>query len=105
LQHHIITGTGYGVAYNGSQWVAVGQGTNAIAYSNNGLTWSGSSNGNTIFSFQSYCVVWDGNQWIAGGQGTNQLAKSNDGITWSSTTNGNTIMNDRVLALTVKETI
>ena len=101
----LMTGTGYGIGFNGTQFVACGQGTNALIYSNDGITWTASANGNTIFSFQSYCVVWDGNQWIAGGQGTNQLAKSNDGITWSSTTNGNTIMNDRVLALSVKETI
>jgi hypothetical protein len=75
-----------------------------LVYSNDGITWSASTNGNSTFSLIGYCVVWDSvnTQWIAGGIGTNQLAKSTDGITWSPTTNGNTIMNNRVLALAAR---
>ena len=40
----------YSVTWNGSQWLATGQGTNTIAVSNDGITWTGSTNGNTLFS-------------------------------------------------------
>jgi hypothetical protein len=80
-----------------------GQGTNSLAYSSDGITWSGTTNGNTIFSFATYCVTWAGTKWVAGGVGgPNQLATSTDGLTWSATTNGNTIMNNRVQALAAK---
>jgi flagellar basal body rod protein FlgG len=36
----IITDRALGVAWNGTMWVAVGEGTNSIAYSNNGTTWT-----------------------------------------------------------------
>jgi hypothetical protein len=100
----LITGIGYGVGYNGSQFVGGGQGTNSLVYSNDGITWSASTNGNSTFSLIAYCVTWDSvnSQWITGGIGTNQLAKSSNGITWSPTTNGNTIMNNRVLALSAR---
>ncbi len=36
--------------WNGDQWLAAGQGTNTIAISNDGLTWTGSTNGNSLFT-------------------------------------------------------
>ena len=37
----IFSLAGYGVAWNGTMWVAVGQGTDTIAYSSDGITWTG----------------------------------------------------------------
>jgi hypothetical protein len=96
------------VAFNGSRWVATaakGGGANVIAYSDDAITWTASSNGTAIFSGDSdtvRAVVWGTNRWVVLGGSTNRFAYSNDGITWSPTTNGNTIMNDRVLALAAR---
>jgi len=69
------------VAWNGSIYVAVGQGTNSIAYSSDGITWTGL--GTSIFSSAGRGVAWSGTRWVASGQGTNTLAYSSDGITWT----------------------
>ena len=37
----IFSTNGLGVAWNGTRWVAGGQGTNSIAYSSDGITWTG----------------------------------------------------------------
>jgi hypothetical protein len=73
-------------------WVAGGQGTNTLAYSTDGITWSASTNGNSIFTGLVAGLAWNGSLWVAGGQGTNTLAYSYDGITWSGSTNGNSII-------------
>ena len=72
------------MAWNGSLWVAVGSGTNALAYSADGLVWTGSSTGNAIFTTRANSVAWNGTQWVAVGQGTNSIAYSADGITWTA---------------------
>jgi len=74
-------GVGRGVAWNGEIWVAVGEASNTIAWSNNGLDWTGL--GNTIFSDSGNGVSWNGNIFIAVGQGTNTIATSKDGKIWS----------------------
>ena len=71
---------GNGVAWNGTMWVAVGQGTNSIAYSSDGSTWTGVTN---IFSTTGNNVSWNGSLWVAVGYGTNTLAHSSDGKTWT----------------------
>jgi hypothetical protein len=38
------------VAWNGTIWVATGQGTYSTAYSYDGITWSGSTNSQSIVS-------------------------------------------------------
>ena len=73
---------GYSVAWNGTRWVAVGQGTNhTMAYSNDGIWWTGL--GKNIFSTTGSGVAWNGSLWVAVGSGTNTIAYSNDGITWT----------------------
>ena len=71
-------------------WVAVGQGTNRLAYSNDGITWIPSANGNSILTnnINGGGVAYNGSRWVAAGQGIESLAYSNDGITWSGSTNG-----------------
>ena len=72
---------GYGVAWNGSLWVAVGEGTNTIATSTNGSAWTG--RGTSIFSTAGRGIAWNGTLWVAVGEGTNTIATSPDGINWT----------------------
>jgi hypothetical protein len=88
-----ITWTGLGstifsgndVAWNGTRWVAVGQGTtNTIAYSSDGITWTGL--GITVFSDFGYGIASNKTSWVAVGSGTNSIAYSNDGLIWTGVT-------------------
>jgi hypothetical protein len=63
------------------KFVTVGEGTNSIAWSNNGLTWTGLGTG--IFSGYGHGVCWNGSKFVAVGSGTNSIAWSNDGLTWT----------------------
>jgi hypothetical protein len=84
---------GNAVAWNGNITVAVGQGTNTIAYStDSGSTWTGI--GTSIFSTSGNSIAWNGTYWIAGGSGTNTSAFSTDGINWTG--NGTTIITTQV---------
>ena len=62
--------------------VAVGSGTNRIAYSTDGITWTGL--GTSIFS-NGYGVAYSAalSRWVAVGTGTNTIAYSSDGINWT----------------------
>jgi hypothetical protein len=62
-------------------FVAVGQGTNTIAYSSDGINWTGI--GIAIFSTAGYGVAWNGEMFVAVGTGTNTIAYSSDGINWT----------------------
>ena len=74
---NIFTTAGWGVAWNGSMWLAVGQGTNTIAYSvNNGVSWFAASNSTSVFSTAGYGVSWTGSLWVITGTGTNMVAYS-----------------------------
>ncbi len=69
-------------------FVACGEGTNTLAYSTDGIAWTGL--GNTIFDTMGKCSLWNGSMWVAGGEGSiHTLAYSYDGITWTGL--GNTI--------------
>lgn len=63
-------------------WVALGNGTNTIAYSSDGQNWNGL--GSIIFA-QGRGVAWNGRIWVAGGDagGANTLAYSYDGQNWT----------------------
>jgi len=75
--------TGYGIAYGGGVWVAVGDGTNSIVYSTNGTSWTGVT-GKTVFSTKGNGVAWNGSYFVAVGEGTNAIATSPDGINWTA---------------------
>ena len=95
-------GTCYAVAWNGTRWVAGGNGsTNKIIYSSDGINWIASTSGNTVFTGQScYAVAWNGTRWVAGGNGaTNKLAYSPDGITWTPSTSGNSLFSSSCYSL------
>ena len=75
----------WGIAWNGSYWVAVGSGAiNTIATSPDGINWTG--RGRTVFTTQGNGIAWNGSYWVAVGQGTNTIATSSDGITWTPST-------------------
>ena len=88
-------GVGAGVAFNNkrpntivfppTRTIAVGRGTNTIAYSSNGITWTGLGviSPTTPFTTAGYGVAWNGKLWVAVGEGTNTIAYSSDGITWT----------------------
>ncbi len=84
------------VAWNGSKFIAVGRGTNTIAWSSDGVSWTGL--GQATFANYGYDIAWNGSYWLAagtGGTGSATLAWSADGLTWNpidmatSFTNGN----------------
>jgi hypothetical protein len=94
-----LSGGAYSVAWNGSLWVAAGEGTNTLAYSSDGKTWTGSANSDLIISELGLSVAWNGSLWVAGGGGTNTLAYSYDGIVWYASTNGNSILTPYVFSV------
>jgi hypothetical protein len=89
LGTNIFSGSGNGIAWNGSRWIACGTGTNTLAYSIDGLRWIGM--GTSVFSTQANGVDWNGSRWVAVGSGTNSIAYSADGMTWTGSTSGNSI--------------
>jgi len=71
-------------------WAMGGTGTNTLAFSLNGIVWTGV--GNSVFTTQcnsvAYAPIIPGNTvssgtWVAAGQGTNSLAYSTTGNTWT----------------------
>jgi hypothetical protein len=85
----IFTTEGRGIAWNAGKSevyiqhpvIAVGQGSNTIAYSVDGLRWTGL--GSSIFTVAGNGVAWNGMRWVAVGSGTNSLAYSVDGLRWT----------------------
>jgi len=72
--------TGYGIAANGKQTIAVGTGANTIAVSYNGSNWIGLG---TILFTTAYGIAYGGNIWVAVGAGINSIAYSIDGVVWN----------------------
>jgi hypothetical protein len=62
-------------------WLAAGVGSNTLAYSYNGLVWTGL--GSTIFTTAGNGLSWNGVRWVAVGAGTNSIAYSDTGLTWT----------------------
>ena len=81
---------GYGVAWNGSFWVAVGDnaGSSGILYSPSGINWLPTTGG---FTGIGYGVAWNGAIWVAVGQGgsaASNILYSTNGTSWNTTTGG-----------------
>lgn len=79
LGNSIFTTRGRGVYCNGKIWVAVGDGTNTIAYSYDGKKWTGL--GNSIVG-AGYSVSWNGSMWLVGGD--TKIAYSSNGREWTT---------------------
>jgi hypothetical protein len=75
----------YSITVPQNMWIAVGNGSNTIAYSYDGLSWTGILN--EIFTI-GLGVSWNGKIWVAVGQGiSNSIAYSYNGIDWSGVNN------------------
>ncbi len=70
--------------WNGQIWVAGGDGTNRLAYSYDGITWTAAT-GTTMTSACS-SITWNGSVFIATGSGTNRFVYSSNGINWTAAT-------------------
>ena len=73
----------YGIAYNGSMWIAVGQSQfNTMAWSYDGRNWNGLDK--DIFPTFAASVAWSENYklWVAVGSPPNNFSWSNDGFVW-----------------------
>jgi hypothetical protein len=86
----IVSIVSNGTTFVASSWPSV-NGGNKLYYSNDGINWSSSANGNTIFgssnSLFPRSVVWNGSFFLAVGSGSpSRIAKSTDGITWTACT-------------------
>ena len=80
-QGNLYFSTGaYGIAYGEGYFVAVGEGTNTLVYSDNGNYWFGVS---SIFSTAGLGVKHNGERFIAIGLGGNTIAYSLNGTSWS----------------------
>ena len=55
--------------------------SNTLAYSSNGINWTGL--GNSVFSNVAQSIVWNGTMWVASGAGTNTLGYSYNGTVWA----------------------
>jgi hypothetical protein len=66
--------------------LALGAGTNSIAYSYDGISWRGL--GKTIFTTSGQGACWNGKIWVAGGisSAVGVIAYSYDGINWTIAT-------------------
>ena len=83
--------SGYGISWNGSYWVAVGNNTGStvtIAKSTDGMTWTASTD-NPFSDAIGYGIAWNGTYWVAVGfniGATVAIATSTDGDTWTDAT-------------------
>jgi len=66
-----FTNQGNSVSWNGRTMVAVGDGTDYILYSADGVSWTAVSNSNSLLSPNPNSVSWTGKKWIACGPVTN----------------------------------
>lgn len=83
---NIFSTRGNGAFWNGTIWVAVGSGTNTLAWSNDGINWAGLGTG--IFSAAGRGVCWNGTVWVAVGEGSSfNMAYSFDGKVWNGIPN------------------
>jgi len=91
LGNDIFSDSGRSVAWNGRQWIAVGEGQNTIAYSDDGINWLPvnftGANANEGFS-KGNGIAWNEFGWVAVGKqkGNNKcfIQNSQDGINWST---------------------
>jgi hypothetical protein len=74
-------------------WLLGGSGANTLAYSFNGIVWTGL--GKTVFTTQGNDIAYSSSgTWVATGSLTNTLAYSTNGLSWTGL--GNTILQSGV---------
>ena len=93
---------GFAAAWNGSMWVATGNGDTTIIYSYDGIEWIPIANSSTYIK-PGYAVVWTGINWVVTGEPiSNNIYYSPDGINWFLSTNSSPTNIYRGLATDVK---
>jgi hypothetical protein len=87
--------------------VALGSGTNTLAYWDTNGSGSSIANGSAIFTTSGNGICWSGTRFVGVGTGTNTIAWSHDGITWAGlgatihTTAGNHVAWNGIRFITV----
>ena len=61
--------------------IATGEGVNTLAYSSDGIFWTGL--GSNVFTERANRAVWNGRLWVAVGKGGHWVATSYDGLIWT----------------------
>jgi hypothetical protein len=89
-------------------WVAVGNGASyAIAYSYDGISWTGVSDSKTLFDLSGGAIdmAWNGQVFVAVGANTNGyiVALSTDGITWTNSSSGTPYQLSNVLVTGISQ--
>jgi len=80
--------------------VAGGVGTNQLAYSYDGLTWTASTSGNSLITNGCQAIAWSGSVWLAAGGSTGPvMASSSDGIVWREIASGSSIFTTECAAI------
>ena len=76
------------VVWNGSIWVAVGNGESCtIMFSYDGITWNGVSGSKSFFDANGggMDIIWNGALFVAVGAGNSTyIVTSEDGMNWSN---------------------
>jgi hypothetical protein len=88
------------IAWNGRMWLIGGSINPSMAYSYDGITWTGITGLN---GYEIWKIVWNGLLWVAGGRNasTGMLAYSSDGTSWTISSGGSFLnTNTGVLSLT-----
>jgi hypothetical protein len=76
---NIFSQTGHSVAWNGYKWMAAGEGTNSLATSDDGITWSAVPNNlSDTFSVAGYAI--SSNSGINVSKVDSQVNMSNDNV-------------------------
>jgi len=86
----IFSSSGNGVTWDGQKFIAVGEGTNSIAYSYDGLIWIPALGNNLIFT-SGKKIYFNENVYVAVGTGNYSIAYSTNGISWTGISNSNSI--------------
>ena len=83
---NVFTSQCYDIKYNGSILVAVGTGTNSVAYSTSGTSWVGLGLTAATFTSGGFGVLWaqELGLWMAAGAGVNRIITSPNGLTWTA---------------------
>lgn len=85
IDNSILSISALSVDFNGVRWIAVGEGTSTIAFSDNGYDWFNLKNSSSIFSIRANKVFWNNanSYWYILGEGINTIAYSDNGIIWN----------------------
>jgi hypothetical protein len=86
----IFSISGNGITWDGTKWIALGEGTNTIAYSYDGNTWIPVTNNNLLFT-SGKKVYFNKSLYVAVGTGNYSIIYSYDGINWTGVNSSNSI--------------